>query len=232
MKKFRVILTVFSILTFSILSGKSPKYYFVDIKTNKGVIVVKLYNETPLHRDNFVKLCKTKFYNEVLFHRVIKNFVIQAGDPESKSHKKDIELGDGELKYKVPAEIIPGMFHKKGVLAAARESDSVNPERASSSTHFYIAIGKVQTDEDLAKAEARINKANKTNDFKFLPEVAKVYKTIGGIPHLDTQYTIFGEVVKGLEIAENISLTATDKRDRPLEDIVIISTKVRHLRKY
>jgi peptidyl-prolyl cis-trans isomerase B (cyclophilin B) len=158
--------------------------------------------------------------------------VIQAGDPESKSHKKDIELGDGELKYKVPAEIIPGMFHKKGVLAAARESDSVNPERASSSTHFYIAIGKVQTDEDLAKAEARINKANKTNDFKFLPEVAKVYKTIGGIPHLDTQYTIFGEVVKGLEIAENISLTATDKRDRPLEDIVIISTKVRHLRKY
>lgn len=232
MKKFRVILTVFSILTFSILSGKSPKYYFVDIKTNKGVIVVKLYNETPLHRDNFVKLCKTKFYNEVLFHRVIKNFVIQAGDPESKFHKKDIELGDGELKYKVPAEIIPGMFHKKGVLAAARESDSVNPERASSSTHFYIAIGKVQTDEDLAKAEARINKANKTNDFKFLPEVVQVYKTIGGIPHLDTQYTIFGEVVKGLEIAENISLTATDKRDRPLEDIVIISTKVRHLRKY
>lgn len=232
MKNFRLIFTIFSLLVFSSLFAKSPKYYFVEIKTNVGVIVVKLYNETPLHRDNFVKLCKTKYYNDILFHRVIKNFVIQAGDPESKSHKKDIELGSGGLDYKIPAEIIPGLYHKKGVLAAAREGDSVNPERASASTQFYIAIGKVQTDEDLAKAEARINKAHKTDNFKFSPEVIKVYKTEGGTPHLDTQYTIFGEVVKGLDIAEKISLVGTDKRDRPLEDIWIISTKVRHSKRY
>lgn len=232
MKKIGILLVIFSLFTSSFLSGRSEKFYFVEINTNKGVIVVKLYNETPLHRDNFVKLCKTKFYNEILFHRVIKNFVIQAGDPESKSHEKGIELGEGDLKYKVLSEIIPGMYHRKGVLAAAREGDSVNPERASSSTHFYIAIGRVQTDEDLAKAQARINKANKTNDFKFSDEVVQTYKTTGGIPHLDTQYTIFGEVVKGLETAEKISLTATDKSDRPLEDIWIISTKVRRLKKY
>ncbi len=232
MRKLRLFFTSLMLFSFVILAGKSPKFYFVDIKTNKGDIVVRLYNETPLHRDNFVKLCKSKFYDGVLFHRVIKNFVIQAGDPESRSHKKDIMLGDGELPYKIPAEIIPGLFHKKGVLAAAREGDSDNPARASSSTHFYIAIGRVQTDEDLAKAESRINKANKSQNFQFLPQVREYYKTLGGVPHLDTQYTIYGEVVKGLDVADKISLENTDKNDRPLEDIWIISTKVRHSRKY
>lgn len=232
MRNFRFLLIIVSLLSYSIASGKSQKYYFVEIKTNKGLIAVKLYNETPLHRDNFVKLCKTKFYDQVLFHRVIKSFVIQAGDPDSKSHKKNVLLGDGELPYKVSSEIVDGLFHKKGVLAAAREGDSINPKRESSSTHFYIAIGRIQTEEDLLKARARINKANKTDNFSFSPDVKNVYQTIGGIPHLDTQYTIFGEVVQGLQIAEQISLVDTDKTDRPLEDIVIISTKVHRLRKY
>ncbi len=232
MKKFKFFLWSVAILVSGALNARTEKFYVVEIKTNMGDIVVKLYNETPLHRDNFVKLCKEKFYNGVLFHRVIDGFVIQAGDPESKRAKPGEELGEGSLPYKVPAEILPQFYHRRGVLAAARESDNVNPERASSSTHFYIAVGKVQTDETLAKAADRIKKANKTDSFIYAPERAEYYKTKGGIPHLDTQYTIFGEVLKGMEIVDKISKSETDKNDRPLQDVAIISAKVRHIRNY
>lgn len=232
MKNLRLLLTTLFLAFSLLLSAKADKFYIVELKTNKGLVVLKLYNETPLHRDNFVKLCKEGFYKGILFHRVIDGFVIQAGDPESKSHKKGISLGEGELPYKIDSEILPQFFHKRGVLAAAREGDSVNPQRRSSSTHFYIAVGKVQSDADLVKAAERINKANKSTTFNFSPQAIEAYKSVGGIPHLDTQYTIFGEVVKGLDVVTDISKVDTDKTDRPLEDIWIISAKVRHVKKY
>lgn len=214
----------------SALAEKRNSDYYVKIRTTAGDIVVKLHNETPLHRDNFIKLAKSKYYNNILFHRVIKQFVIQAGDPESRSHEKGKLYGDGGPEYNLPAEIIPGMFHKKGVLAAARESDSANPSRESSASQFYIVTGKLYTDKELDEAEAKINLRNTANkiplEHKFTPEQRMIYKTIGGVPHLDTQYTIFGEVVKGMEMVEKISLSETDKNDRPINDIWIKSTKV------
>ncbi len=232
MLKFRLLFTLAALISFSSIYSKTEKFYIVEMKTNKGEIILKLSNRTPLHRDNFVKLCKEKFYDNVLFHRVIEGFMIQAGDPQSKSHSMDITLGDGELPYKVDAEIVPGMFHKRGVLAAAREGDSFNPERKSSSTHFYIVTGKVCTDADLNKAAARIAKANRLTEYTFPDDIVKVYKSEGGAPHLDTQYTIFGEVIKGMDVVMSISKSETDNNDRPLENIVIISAKARLVKKY
>ncbi len=207
-------------------SAKSQKHFYVSIKTTEGDITVMLYNETPIHRDNFVKLCKTKNYEGVLFHRVIKEFMIQSGDPESKAHEPGKLYGNGDLDYTLPAEIIPALYHKKGVLAAAREGDKENPERRSSASQFYIVVGKKLTDEDLDKVEKRINKSNKTETFTFSPQLREIYRTTGGTPHLDLQYTIFGEVVKGQEVADKISLSVTDDNDRPVKDVWILSTKV------
>ncbi len=206
--------------------AKAPKFYVVNIKTTAGDIIVRLYNETPLHRDNFVKLCNTKNYDNVLFHRVIKEFMVQSGDPDSKTHEPGKLYGDGDLGYTLPAEILPELFHKKGVLAAAREGDKENPERKSSASQFYIVVGKKLTYQDLDKVELRISKSNKVENFKFTPERREFYKTYGGTPHLDLQYTIFGEVVKGQEVADKISLVETNDQDRPVKDIWIISTKV------
>lgn len=187
-----------------------PKHQYVKISTAKGEVIVKLYNETPLHRDNFVKLAKAGFYNGTLFHRVIKSFMIQGGDPNSKTAKPDSLLGNGDVGYTVPAEFKDSLFHKKGVLAAARNN---NPAKASSGCQFYIVQGKVFTDSLLNLTE--------TNRLKFkLPQWQReVYKTIGGAPHLDQNYTVYGEVVKGLEMVDAIAETATDKNNRPKEDI-------------
>ena len=212
------------------MAEKRNTDYYVKILTTQGEIVVRLYNETPLYRDNFVKLAKSKYYNNILFHRVIKQFVIQAGDPESRNHEKGKLYGDGGPDYNLPSEIVPGIFHKRGVLAAARESDNVNPSRESSASQFYIVTGKLYTDKDLDAAEAKVNLRNSANkitqEHKFTPEQRIAYKTIGGVPHLDTQYTIFGEVVKGMDIVEKLSLVETDTNDRPINDIWIKSTKV------
>jgi cyclophilin family peptidyl-prolyl cis-trans isomerase len=255
------------------LFAGSRKDPIILISTTYGDIRVKLFHQTPLHTKNFVRLAKKGYFNETLFHRVIRNFMIQGGDPDSKTAKPGQLLGDGGPKYTIPFEYNPLLFHKKGMLAAAREGDDVNPLRASSASQFYIVVGKVFDDAGLDKVEKRINTIQKNNlmwnyiasnaalkerlaGYKkndtiaynrqmkqlslladslykekkqyVIPEAEReVYKTIGGTPHLDASYSIFGEVVEGMDVVEKISLTATDKNDRPLENIVM---KVRVLK--
>lgn len=196
----------------------------IALVTNKGTIVLRLSNETPLHRDNFLRLVKAHYYDGVLFHRVINNFMIQAGDPDSKAAPAGKPLGEGGPDYVIPAELRPNLFHKKGVLAAAREGDDVNPARASSGSQFYIVQGKKFTDGGLDSLQT-----NRLKGFKIPADQREVYKTIGGTPHLDRTYTVFGEVVSGLDIVDSIAATPTSKgkdRDRPLEDVVIIRAKL------
>ncbi len=238
------------------------------ISTTLGNMKVKLFNETPQHRDNFLKLVKEHFFDSLLFHRVIQDFMIQGGDPDSKYADPAKFLGDGDLKYTIHAEFVTTLCHKKGMLCAARDGDDVNPEKASSACQFYIVQGKVRTEEDLISYEKRINKPiiakikedvlnkpenevlrekiniakkEQNNDslmiyfkelnkmveddyskmlhYSFPPEHKTIYKTIGGTPHLDSQYTIFGEVVEGLEIIDKIAAVGKNKDNRPLIDI-------------
>lgn len=243
------------------------KPVYVKIKTTMGDVTVMLYDDTPLHRDNFIKLCQSDEYEGMLFHRVIKEFVVQGGDPASKAHEPGALYGDGDGGYTVPAEIVPTHFNKKGALIDAKEIDAVNPERASAGTQFCFVQGKVLNDQELAEKEARINEIRRNwLYYKFRDELKKqepslaadslenelharasilledtlavlgpvvipsdrreIYKTLGGVPHLDGSVTIFGEVVEGFDIVEKISLVKTDKNDRPLRDVMIKSTKV------
>ncbi len=258
------ILFIFSILL--ILQGckNEPKDQIVVIKTEFGDMKIKLYNETPRHRDNFIRLAKDGFYNNLLFHRVINEFMIQGGDPDSKSAKPGEQLGEGGPGYELPAEIhFPQLFHKKGVIAAAREGDRVNPEKKSSGSQFYIVQGKIFNDEELDKIEERINGMKKSQIYYLLmtehkdslmtlqkkgkfdeftamqqrikdeaeqkyneqtkytiPEnIREVYRTVGGTPHLDTNYTVFGEVIEGLNVIDSIVAVDTDPNNRPVKDI-------------
>lgn len=203
----------------------------VKIETTQGTIVVKLYNETPLHRDNFLKLVKEKFYNGVLFHRVIADFMIQGGDPDSKTAKPDALLGEGDVGYTIPAEFrTPAIYHKKGALAAARTGDDENPTKASSGCQFYIVEGKTFTDsqlDDMQTSKIARYGSSSTNDstYKFSAKARADYKTIGGTPHLDGNYTVFGEVIKGLDVVEKISKVKTNKQDRPVEDVKVLKMK-------
>lgn len=198
----------------------------VELVTDSGTIRITLYNETPLHRDNFLKHVQNGDYNGVLFHRVIKNFMVQAGDLASKTAKVGQMLGDTPEAYSIPAEIcFPKLYHKRGALAAAREGDNVNPERASSSTQFYIVWGQKFSDQQLEWAQSRIDKYT-DGKAKLTPELCETYKTLGGTPHLDGSYTVFGEVLEGLDIVEKIQQAATDDNDRPINDIRIVSAKV------
>jgi cyclophilin family peptidyl-prolyl cis-trans isomerase len=196
----------------------------VKLETSKGTMIVRLSDSTPLHRDNFLRLVKEHFYDSILFHRVIRQFMVQAGDPGSKRAKADEQLGDGGPTYTVPAEFKPAMFHKKGVIAAARQSDDVNPKKASSSSQFYIVQGKVFTDAGLDSVETFRLKGRK------LPAAHReVYKTIGGAPHLDQNYTIFGEVIEGMAVIDSIAAVPTSGRedgDRPLQDVKIIKASL------
>jgi cyclophilin family peptidyl-prolyl cis-trans isomerase len=183
----------------------------VKLITPYGKMIILLYDETPLHRDNFIKLVKQHFYDSTLFHRVIKNFMIQGGDPTSKKAQPgDTTLGEGDVGYTIPAEFNMKLFHKRGVLAAARDD---NPAKASSGCQFYIVQGKKFTDSTLNVVETKRLK-HKIPDYQ-----REVYKTIGGTPHLDQGYTVFGEVVKGMDVLDKIATEPTDKRDRPLKDI-------------
>ena len=198
----------------------------VLLETTVGNIKLKLYNETPLHRDNFLKLVNLHVYDSLLFHRVIKDFMIQCGDPKSKEAKPGDFLGEGDLDWTVEQELrLPQLYHRRGVLAAAREPDSDNPYRESSACHFYLAWGKTFTDAELYKMQQRLDTLYGYR-VKLTPEMRETYKTIGGIPHLDGGYTVFGEITEGLDVVEKIQLSATDDNDRPLEDIRIIKASV------
>ena len=240
----------------------------VLIETSYGNMAVKLYEETPLHKANFLKLVNEHVFDSLLFHRVISGFMIQGGDPLSKHAKPGDSLGHGDLKYTIPAEINSKLIHTKGKLCAARESDDINPKFGSSASQFYIVMGKKRTLEDLRKYEDRINKTHFTNcaraymkteegmalkktynrlksenkadsadlinqkiesdikklhlatpEYKFNKEQIDAYTTMGGTPHLDGTYTVFGEVIEGLDRIDKIANAPKDKRDRPLEDI-------------
>ena len=188
-----------------------------------GTIELKLYDATPLHRDNFRNLVREGAYDSLLFHRVIKDFMIQGGDPDSKNAAPGVLLGEGDKPYTVPAEfrLDEGIFHRRGVLAAAREGDDVNPEQRSSAMQFYIVWGKVFDDEGLDQVQERLD-SRTGGSVKLTPEMREEYKTIGGTPHLDGQYTVFGEVVSGLDVVDAIQQVATDDNDRPIEDVRII----------
>jgi len=248
-------------------SVKKDKNWFVEIETDFGTIKIRLYNETPLHRDNFLNLVKSGFYNGLTFHRVINDFMVQAGDPETAISAL-VDKDSIDLNYTVPAEFHPELFHKKGALAAARMGDQVNPEQASSSSQFYLVQGKILTDSELEQLEERINNMRKKSIFfknineekerafekdepldygkiqqaatlkteiqlkdyvpyTIPPDHWQVYKTIGGTPHLDGSYTVFGEVVEGIEVIDKIASAETDDSDRPVNDIRIRIKRVR-----
>ena len=249
---------------------ENEKRTLVKLETTMGNITVALYNETPKHRDNFIKLVKEGVYDSTLFHRVIKQFMIQAGDPDSKNASDTAMLGSGDVGYTIPAEFNPKFFHKKGVLAAARQGDDVNPEKASSGCQFYIVTGRKFTEPQLLGMENKINEqreealfdslarqhmkeiykmrkagdnagllelqetleaqarelADKEEKFRFNPEQIKAYSTIGGAPHLDGSYTVFGEVTEGMEVVDNIEIAKTNRADRPIENIRILKASI------
>ncbi len=242
----------------------------IKMETTLGNITVELYNETPKHRDNFIKLVKEGVYDSTLFHRVIKQFMVQAGDPDSKNASDTAMLGNGDVGYTVPAEFNPKFFHKKGVLAAARQGDDVNPEKASSGCQFYIVTGRKFSEPQLLGMENKVNeqregaifdslarqhmkeiyKMRKANDndgllalqdtleaqaqeladkeekFRYTPEQIKAYTTVGGAPHLDGSYTVFGEVVDGMETIDKIEIAKTNRADRPLNNVRILKATV------
>ncbi|MCS2892355.1 peptidylprolyl isomerase [Parabacteroides faecis] len=192
----------------------------VLIDTDMGKIKVKLFNDTPQHRDNFIKNVKEHRYDGLLFHRVIKQFMVQGGDINSKDAPIEQHLGDGDPGYTIPAEIVyPKYFHKRGMLCAARTSDDENPERASSGTQFYIVTGKFYTEMELDKMEKAENRT-------FTPEERQAYMLEGGAPNLDNKYTVFGEVIKGMKVVDKIQFVETNEDDRPLKNIKIKTMKV------
>jgi peptidylprolyl isomerase len=259
--------------SFNSANAQSGTQTKVSIETNFGTMKVLLYNETPLHRDNFIKMVKEHYYDSLLFHRCIQNFMIQGGDPDSKYAPSDFLLGDGGPNYTIPAEFNSSLYHKKGALAAARESDLDNVSQASSASQFYIVQGRVFTDSLLRTNQAKritkmrlfneiINKSEyksylekykafakaKNTDsvkviydffnqkvdkefesavlYKFTEEQIKTYSTIGGTPHLDLSYTVFGEVIEGLDIIDKIAAQKTDSNNRPLNEVRIIKMSI------
>ena len=275
MRLYLQTLVISALFLFICSCSAQNDFPLILIKTNQGDIEIKLYNETPKHRDNFIKLVEEGFYDSLLFHRVIKEFMIQSGDPESKGAPSGKMLGGGGPGYKVPAEFVPTKFHKKGTLSAARQGDRVNPTKESSGSQFYIVQGKIVTDVELDMMEKKINTqrnsagirkylsndVNKTvrdtvikyqrqrngkaldslaliiidtlrtrgelePEFKFTEKQRTIYKTVGGTPFLDTQYTVFGEVTKGLEIVDKIASVPTARGDRPVEDVIILEMKI------
>lgn len=261
--------TLLETITDSIsINDSLPAGPTLDVKTTLGDIKIRLYDDTPQHRDNFLKLAKEGFYDGVLFHRVIDGFMVQTGDPESKTAAKGAMVGSGGPGYTIPAEIVyPKHYHKYGALAAARTGDNMNPMRESSGSQFYIVTGKKYNEPTLAKMQdialqkelqayfMKLQRENmdtiralrvakdsvglenlrqeliKQTEANVHPQgmtemQLKDYSTIGGTPHLDNQYTVFGEVIEGMDVVEKIQKSATDGNDRPLEDIKILSVKV------
>src|SRR6188474_1073050 len=215
-----ILLAQVSIAQKEVVVKKKDRKKDVILLTNMGDIAIRLSDSTPLHRDNFLKLVKEGYYDSILFHRVIKEFMIQSGDPNSKRAPAGQPLGNGGPGYTIPAEFRTTLFHKKGAIAAARTGDNVNPQKASSGSQFYLVQGKVYTDAGLDSLET-----GRLNGRKIPVANRESYKTIGGVPHLDQGYTVYGEVVKGLDVVDQIAAVQTSRaqdRDRPLQDIRII----------
>lgn len=221
---FLLLISIAGLAQKEIRLRKKDRKRDVELVTSMGSIVVRLSDSTPLHRDNFLKLVKQGYYDSVLFHRVINQFMIQAGDPDSKHASPGTPLGEGSPSYTVPAEFRTTLFHKKGALAAARQGDDVNPQKASSGSQFYIVQGRTFTDGRMDTLET-----TRLRGRKIPANEREVYKTIGGTPHLDQGYTVFGEVVKGLDVVDKIAAVPTSKgddRDRPLQDVRIIKARL------
>lgn len=212
MKKIIVgFLAIFWLFNISIAQEQPQAELVFLIKTDMGSIKVKLYNETPGHRDNFLKLVSSGFYNGSIFHRVINQFMIQGGGAAN---------GTEDAGYTIPAEFVATFFHKKGVLAAARMPDNLNPTKASSGSQFYIVQGRVFSDQELDALEIRKGR-------KFTAQQREIYKTIGGTPHLDGDYTVFGEVIEGLDVIDKIAAVQTDPNNKPLKDIKMTIEQVK-----
>jgi cyclophilin family peptidyl-prolyl cis-trans isomerase len=192
----------------------------LQISTSKGNMKCILYEQTPMHADNFLELVQKGTYNGLLYHRVIKDFMIQSGDPDSKKSPGGNLSGNVEVGYTVPAEFHPDLYHRKGAMGAARQPDQVNPNRESDGSQFYIVQGKTFSDEELDQME------KSGAHIKFTDEQRNIYKTLGGAPHLDYAYTVFGQVIEGFEVIEAIASVPTDNRDRPLEDVRIIKISI------
>ncbi|RPH32387.1 MAG: peptidylprolyl isomerase [Bacteroidales bacterium] len=246
------------LLAFSCSQDKND-YRLIKIQTDKGEIVIRLYNETPIHRDNIIKLAEEKYYDGQIFHRIINNFVVQGGDPTTKNAKPDSLYGNGGPNYLIEAEFNDTLIHKRGAVGMAREGDDVNPQKKSSGSQFYIVKGKLYTNQQLDDLEKKIESKNKSKlykkifddklakqkdqlkidtislsldvsvaidsiwetipKFKLSEKQRKAYTTIGGIPHLDGNYTVFGEVIQGMDIIDEFSSVNTDQNDRPIKDI-------------
>lgn len=191
---------------------ESPEECLIEMETSLGTMVLLLYSSTPNHRDNFIKLAEQGFYNDLLFHRVINGFMVQGGDPNSKNANPNARLGNGGPGYQIPAEFVDTLVHLKGSLAAARQGDSVNPERKSSGSQFYIVHGGTMTD-------AQLDQMEKKNGKKYTPYQRMYFKEFGGTPHLDGGYVVFGKVISGLEVIDKIASTPTKKGDRPVKDV-------------
>ena len=222
-KKSNWFLLALLVAVVSCLSSCKKKEVHIVLETTKGTIELKLYDATPLHRDNFKTLVSEGAYDSLLFHRVIKDFMIQGGDPDSKNAEPGALLGEGDRPYTVPAEfrLDEGIFHRRGVLAASREGDDINPEQRSSAMQFYIVWGRVFDEDGLDQVQERLDQRT-GGTVKLTPEMREVYKTTGGTPHLDGQYTVFGEVVSGRDVVDAIQQVATDENDRPLDDVRIL----------
>lgn len=202
---------------------------YFEITTPQGRMVIKLYDETPAHRDNFKKLVADQAYDSTLFHRVIGGFMIQGGDPNSRDDDNPMNDGGGGPGYTIPAEIQPGLIHKRGALSAARQGDNVNPERQSSGSQFYIVHGMIFPDDYLTQIETRTKQMIPDPNFAFSEEARRIYTTEGGAPNLDGMYTVFGELVEGFDVLDRLSRVATTTRvgirnppDRPLENVPMV----------
>lgn len=277
MKKLSILFTLMACCLMACTGGQKKttnmetgNETLVRLETTMGNITVKLYNETPKHRDNFIKLTKEGTYDSTLFHRVIKNFMIQAGDPQSKTATDTTTLGNGDVGYTLPAEFNPKFFHKKGALAAARLSDEVNPNKESSGCQFYIVTGRKFSEAQMISMENQLNEARLETVFnelarkhmkeiykmrkagdndgllelqdsleaqargivakepalKFSREQIAAYTTVGGAPHLDGAYTVFGEVTEGMEVIDKIQAVKTNRADRPETDVRILKATV------
>jgi cyclophilin family peptidyl-prolyl cis-trans isomerase len=193
---------------------ENPHNRLLLIETSYGNMVLELYDSTPQHRDNFIKLVKERYFDSLLFHRVMNSFMIQGGDPDSKRAQAGTLLGNGGPGYTLPAEFRPYLFHKRGVLAAARTPDDVNPQKVSNGSQFYIAQGRRYTDAELDQVEQQ-----RLKGVKLSAEAREYYKTVGGIPFLDTNYTVFGELIAGQDVIDKIAAVNKDRSNRPVQDI-------------